>query len=357
MTGHRWLRAIPWLGLPFAVAMAQAPGAGLQGTVIDSVRHGPLAGARVVVTRNVGPDSVGLTREFLAKTDATGHFAFPALAPAVYLVTVEHPWLDSTGLEVAAQTVDLRERRSAMVSLATPSGATIRSTFCRLSAGDTTSGLVEGVVRDARTDRPVAAAKILFEWNDFTADARTGRPNTRRHTFSVDSDTNGSFLVCGLPGDYPVLIQAQLGAMSSTGAIEVKVPSRGVLFETLLIAAGATGTAQLSGEVHRAGSGLPVAGAHVHVFGAKDEVITATDGSFNLTAVPIGTQSIEVTALGLRPQRYAVEVRQDEPGNVDIALAEMTRTLDTVRTIATHAAASARRIRRPGAAWPRPVYQ
>ena len=44
------VRALGLLSLPLAFAAAQEPTASLRGTVTDSIRHGPLAGATVVAT-------------------------------------------------------------------------------------------------------------------------------------------------------------------------------------------------------------------------------------------------------------------------------------------------------------------
>jgi hypothetical protein len=344
MTPLRWLSGLAFLGLPFALTAAQESPLAIRGTVTDSVHRAPLVGAKVIASRTVGPDDRNAHLEFAATTDANGRFELTSLAPAVYLVTVEHPWLDSTGVEIEAQTVDLRDRHFATLSLAVPSGKTIRSAFCPpVTARDSTLGLVEGFVRDAQSDQPVAAVRVLFAWSDFTVDRRTGRATRRHHTVAASTARDGSFAVCGLPVSQNFLMQAQIGDRAATGAVEVVIPPGGVLVETLRIATNKAGTASVSGEVRGAGARQLVAGAHVHVFGTSDEVVTADDGSFHLNDVPIGTQSIEVTALGLRPRRYAVDVRPDGASNVIIAMTEMAQPLDTVRTIAKSVNAAALR--------------
>jgi len=347
MTVRRVLRGLallgPLLGLPIGLAAAQEPAAvALRGTVTDSVRHGPLVGAKVVASRAVGMDSLKAAHEFTARTDANGRFEMPALVPAVYLVTVEHPWLDSTGFDITAQTVDLRDKHAVTLAMAVPSGTTIRTAFCGRIARDTTLGLVEGYVRDAQSDEPVRAVRVLFAWSDFTVDRRTGRPTAHQHAVAATTASDGSFAVCGLPVSHAFLMQAQLGERAATGAVEVEIPAGGVLVETLRIATNKAGTVGIAGEVRRNGS-QPVSGAHVHVFGASDEVVTSDDGSFHLNDVPLGTQSIEVTAVGLRPKRYALDVRSDGAQRVVLVLNEMGQELDTVRTIARKTQADALR--------------
>ena len=69
---------------------AQAPGR-LEGTVTDSTRAAPLAGARVSVTR------LGAEREttHVATTDAKGKFAFDRLDAGLYAIGFSNALLDS----------------------------------------------------------------------------------------------------------------------------------------------------------------------------------------------------------------------------------------------------------------------
>ncbi len=332
-TSLGWLGKLLVLTLPFATASAQDVSLAIRGTVTDSIHARPLVGAKVVASRAVPPESVTVAHDFAATTDANGRFTIASLTPAIYLITVEHPWLDSTGFDVSARTVDLRDKHSVQLSLAVPSGNTIRSAFCGKIARDTSLGLVEGYVHDALSDAPEAEVRVLFAWSDFTVDRRTARATPRYHTVAAKTASDGSFAVCGLPISTTLLMQAQIGERASTGAVEVQIPPGGVLVESLRIAATKTATASISGVVIRDGSSQrPVVGAHVHVFGANEEVLTGDDGGFHLNAVEIGTQSIEVTAVGFRPRRYAIEVHDGSPIKVNLVLPEMAQMLDTVRS-------------------------
>ncbi len=332
-TSLGWLGKLLVLTLPFATASAQDVSLAIRGTVTDSIHARPLVGAKVVASRAVPPESVTVAHDFAATTDANGRFTIASLTPAIYLITVEHPWLDSTGFDVSARTVDLREKRSVQLSLAVPSGNTIRAAFCGKIARDTSLGLVEGYVHDALSEEPEADVRVLFAWSDFTVDRRTARATPRYHTVAAKTASDGSFAVCGLPISTTLLMQAQIGERASTGAVEVQIPPGGVLVESLRIAATKTATASIFGVVIRDGSSQrPVAGAHVHVFGANEEVLTGDDGGFHLNAVEVGTQSIEVTAVGFRPRRYAIEVHDGSPIKVNLVLPEVAQMLDTVRS-------------------------
>ena len=308
------------------------PQAGVKGTVTDSIRNTPLAGATVVASRTsvVGDTAADAT----ATTDVRGRFVINTLRPGVYLVTVEHPWLDSTGLGVPARTVTVMSQQTATVNLAVPSGETIRAVFCPISARDSTLGLVAGYVTDVNSDHPVAGARVVFAWDDFDVNQRSALATEHRRLAAVTSGRDGTFRLCGLPVQRTLLVQAQIGAHEATGAVEVEVPTSGVLVQTLRIDASPSGSTSLAGVVRKSGSVRTIAGAHVHLYGAIGEVVSAPDGTFRLSAVPYGTQSVEVTALGYYPRRYAIDVRPGDVPNVTIPMLEMAPVLDSVRIVA-----------------------
>jgi hypothetical protein len=303
----------------------------LQGTVIDSIRHVPLVGATVIASAT--SNAAGAAPDRTATTDVRGRYTINPASPGMYVVTVEHPWLDSTGLGVPARTVAVRDQ-PVTVNLAVPSGATIRAAFCPISAHDSTLGLVAGYVKDVNSEHPVAGARVVFAWDDFDVDRMSAHATEHRRLAAVTSGADGTFRVCGLPVERTLLVQAQIGSHEATGAIEAEVPASGVLVETLRIDASPSGTTSLSGVVHRSGSGRTIAGAHVHLYGATGEVVSSPDGSFGLAAVPFGTQSVEVTALGYYPRRYAVDVRPGTTPKISIPMLEMAPVLDSVRVVA-----------------------
>jgi hypothetical protein len=227
-----------------------------------------------------------------------------------------------------------------VLNLAVPSGATIRAAFCPMAARDGSVGLVAGYVKDAHSDRAVADARVVFAWTDFDVDPVTARAVSRQRTTAVTTGRDGTFRMCGIPVLRAVLMQAQFGAHEATGAVEVQVPASGVLVETLRLDAGAaaadastTSAVTLTGEVRRAGSERALAGAHVHLYGASEDVVTGPDGSFRLSGVPLGSQSLEVTALGFQPQRLALDVRAADMDRVSISMIETGIVLDSVKIV------------------------
>jgi hypothetical protein len=325
-------RALLFMGLAVSFLSAQETTPSIRGMVTDSIRHIPLAGATVIASRATGRD--GAAEDFTATTDARGRFAIYSLRPGVYLLTVEHPWLDSTGLGVPAQSVSLVNTPTATVNLAVPSGATIRATLCPISAHDSTLGLIAGYVKDVNSDHPVAGARVVFAWDDFEVDRRSARALQHQRLAAATSGRDGTFRICGVPVQHPLLMQAQIGSHEATGAVEVEVPPSGVLVQTLRLDASPSGSTSLTGEVRKSGSGRPIPGAHVHLYGATGQVLSAPDGSFRLNDVPYGTQSVEVTALGYYPRRYAIDVHPGDEPKVTIPMLEMAVVLDSVRIIA-----------------------
>lgn len=331
-TRIRFFQALLLTSLSSSLAAAQAtPLLILQGTVTDSIRHVPLAGATVIASQT--PSAAGTAPDRTATTDVRGRFVINPASPGMYMVTVEHPWLDSTGLGVPARTVAVRDQ-PVTVNLAVPSGATIRAAFCPISARDSTLGLVAGYVKDVNSEHPVAGARVVFAWDDFDVNRVSAHATERQRLAAVTSGADGTFRVCGVPVERTLLVQAQVGAHEATGAVEVEVPASGVLVQTLRIDASPSGTTSLSGVIHRSGSARTVAGAHVHLYGATGGVTSSADGSFGLTSVPYGTQSVEVTALGYYPRRYAVDVRPGTTPKISIPMLEMAPVLDSVRVVA-----------------------
>jgi hypothetical protein len=215
----------------------------------------------------------------------------------------------------------------------------IASTSCTIAAHDSSTGTVAGYVADARSGDPVQGARVVLAWNDFDVDLRTALATSRERTAATTTGRDGAFRLCGLPVLRPILIQAQFGDEAATGAVEVQVPPSGLLVDTLRLDPSGRATTSLEGVVRQQGSQRAIEGARVHFFGAPNEALTDADGIFRLAAVPVGTQSIEVRALGYVPRRYAFEVHSGGPANVTIDMAGTATVLDSVRVRAKGAPA------------------
>ena len=108
---------------------------------------------------------------------------------------------------------------------------------------------------------------------------------------------------------------------ASSGLIR-RLSSACALFALFAAAAFAQNTGSISGVVtDRVTSGFLV-GADVRVAGTDLATATARDGTFSLSNVPPGPQSIEVTYVGRKPKTIPVNVR---PGTVSTTTIDLAR--------------------------------
>lgn len=172
----------------------------LEGTVYDSTRHRPLAGATVFLT----------TSHQSVRTDMQGRFRMIGLPAGEHEVAFFHPHTDLLGLPVQPRGITLGATPSA-IQLSIPTAAACAAA----DEGDPTAGVV-GFVQSAATGEPAAEILVLARW---VVVQRTGR--NRRATANALSDANGRFLICGLPADTEVEIRADGGPSVTFGIGEL----------------------------------------------------------------------------------------------------------------------------------------
>ena len=318
----------------------------LGGTVYDSLAGAPLASATVQAVR-----ADGAPIAFSTHSDAAGRFRFDSLAPGRYLLGFLHPRLDVLGLEVQPLAVDLSATARATVALAVPGPLGVHAAVCPArSAGDST-GAIAGSVRDADSDTPAPDATVVFTWSEIVV-ARSGL-HTERRRVPVAVRPDGSFLVCGVPGDDVLEANATAPGRTS-GLVEVVSPGRGLAVQqftlgpalaggarlttdapgttvpTSALPTPAAGTARVVGRIVSASDGRPVRGARVRVWGTGETTETGDAGTFALGALPSGTFTLEARAIGLAPTRVVVDLARDRVAEVRVALPAAVRELDRV---------------------------
>ena len=181
-----------------AAANAQASRfARITGIVIDSLHETPLANADVVID--------GTNRS--ARTDTTGNFVIDSVPAGAVRIGVFHPLLDSVGVSIASPPIMARAGDSLLVTLATPSTATIAARACQnvpsetgaLATAQTTgAGVVVGRILDADTDEPVRNVQVSFIWVELAASKKTGF-HQFRHVRTATTGASGVFHLCHLP--------------------------------------------------------------------------------------------------------------------------------------------------------------
>src|SRR3954470_1732324 len=136
----------------------------VSGIVFDSISRHPLAGASIIATPGAGiRDSV-----FHSVTaDASGRFAITSLASGPWLLSVEHPSLDSLGLTVPPREVIIAARDTS-VTLGIPSPIGFARMACGAAATDTTGALIGRIASLAGA--PSSHALVVASWSDFDVD-------------------------------------------------------------------------------------------------------------------------------------------------------------------------------------------
>lgn len=310
---HR--RVLSALLLGALVAPTRAPSqegtrvVAVHGIAFDSLRDAPLRDAFVVID--------GTDRN--ATTDEHGRFTIDSVKPGTYVFVLQHPVFDSLGLSGITRKVAVIENGDD-VTLAVPSFETLwKGATCR-GAAPADSGIVHGLVRDARTGDPVAGATIELSWIDLMVDKKR-HVQQRRLTLETSTDAMGSYDVCGVPLTAQLRVQATRGSRES-GAIDL-VP-RDLRVQRLDLSIVDPTTLDPASRGTIAGLitdyvGTPVAGARIHL-DQFPEVRTAIDGHFLIRNVPVGTRQVEILTLGMAPIMRAVDVPPRDTAHLDLQL-------------------------------------
>ena len=329
-------------------ARAQASSGRLEGTVIDSTRSAPLAGARVIVTR------LDTEREatHVDTTDAKGQFAFDRLDAGDYAIGFSNALLDSLEFGGPARHIAVVPDAVVRADLATPSGTTLRALACPGMTLAKGTGALLGIVTDVDTDKPLAGAQVAAMWTELTFDRGILQAMTLERSGGAISDSLGQYRLCGVPTDSWLLVQVQHGerigsafqlaiadapgvhvrhlSFSREGAYE-RAALDSVLRDSTRRLVPLAGTATVSGMVRGSG-GRPIADAQVRVVGSAPTTRTDANGWFTLTGLPSGTHELEVRELGFPVQRLPVELRRGRTLRQEIHL-EGVQTLEGMRAV------------------------
>ena len=331
------------------VAGAQTPAGRLVGTVTDSTRAAPLAGARVSVTR------LGVEHEttHVATTDAKGQFAFERLDAGDYAIGFSNALLDSLEFGGPVRRVAVLPDGVARAELATPSGSTLRALACPGMTLAKGTGALLGIVTDVDSDKPLVGAQVAAMWTELTFDRGILQAMTLERSGGAITDSLGQYRLCGVPTDSWLLVQVQHGerigsafqlSIADASGVQVRHLSfsregaheRAVLDSVLRDStrrlAPLAGTATLSGIVRGSG-GRPISDAQVRVVGSAPTARTDDNGWFTLTGLPSGTHELEVRELGFPVQRLPVELRRGRTLRREILL-EGVQRLEGMRTVA-----------------------
>lgn len=308
---------------------ARRPTATITGVVYDSlVSNAPLAGAEVTV------DGTDLS----AVSDAKGRFTLSGVLSGRAVVRFYHTMLDSLGFGAAPVAVTVADTGVVSVRLATPSPAALRASLC-LGPQPNATGVVLGRVRNVDTRAQLPNATVTASWTEWSI-GKNGMTRAERRV-SGEAGAAGTFAVCGVPNDVAVVVRAS-AAGHVTGLVEVDLSQRLFAVRDLGVSVtdnGSTiselarldsaivrgdsvraeGTSTILGVI-RGANGKVLDQSQVAAFGFPISARTRDDGSYALTRLPAGTQTVDVRALGFAPKRVSVDLRTGERRVLDVTL-------------------------------------
>ncbi len=289
------------------------------GVIGDSLRGGPLAGARVRV--------VNTTRE--TYTNMRGQYVLDSVPAGSHQVSIEHPFLDSIGLAVISPPIEFPAGQRVDVSASTPTIAEFRLSNCsRGAAANAGPTIVFGRVINADNDLPMENAALSLVYRDVANG--TSAPERVRQ---ARTNAKGAFTICGLPEAMAGSLEVTFSSNGIVGKAEIQVkhaaesaPSAAVRF---VVGTGPS-VAAVKGRV-TSRSGAAVVGAEVTVTGTAARGTSDSDGRFALDGLPPGTQMLQVRKVGFAVYSLPVELSPKRVADVAVAMADAAQALPTVK--------------------------
>lgn len=297
-------------------AAAQAPARGLarvEGEVFDSLRMAPMRGATVW--------SETARRTTIA--DSLGRFVLDSVPPGVHLVSAADPTLDALGLQVIREVEVHADSARMTVQLATPG---IRSMFAHLcreaGAPSPGTGILFGSVRSAYSGSEVAGAAVDVTWLRIPQERGALPFQMAAH---LETDSIGSYAVCGVPRDTLLQVTARAGDQGESGTVAVRVGYLALARVDLIVAPpGVAGQGAVRGVVVDT-TGRAISGVGIVLEGTSRETRSADDGSFLLRGLPIGTRTLIVRRPGFAPYYAPVGLMPSDTPFVRVELANVQR--------------------------------
>ncbi len=338
MAGAAVCAAIAWSA---ASMLAQQPGpasltatssTSLVGVVGDSLHGGPLVGAVVMIEAN----------SRTAVTDSIGRFRIDSIPPGRYRVAIYHAVVDSLGISLVTPPVEFDAGKPLLVSLAIPSGGTIRQTLCSEPGGgspdahlDSGPALLVGRVLDPETDTPIPNVAVTLEWTPMLVGLPSGQAPAQHRAAMTGDD--GRFCLCGLPAQLTGTLRAAFEsapelAVERTLTLDNRIVTMAALHLPRTspgLAAAQRDRAELAGIVQRP-NGSPLPHATVTLAGTAHSATTGRDGTFALRGLPAGTQTIQVRSVGFEEAEQVVELAFHSAEHVTVTLPAVARALSPV---------------------------
>ena len=277
----------------------------LRGFAYDSLSQKALTMALVGIA--------GTTRSTI--TDSAGYFSFPDLAPGAYRLVMQHDALDAIGVPYHLTTALVTSGMdTTMVTM--PSFETMWRLACESTPPGRDTALVYGTVRAVGRTKPISGAAVYATWIDIVSGSGKKRFDTTRWHLDAPTDSTGTYVLCGVPTQTGLRMRAVTDSAES-GLIDI-LPLTNKLVERrdLTVSYEPNARGLVTGVV-LGRNASPIGGARVVAEGTE-EVRTDAQGKFTLRGVPLGTQQVEVIAVGLQPVARTVEVTLSDTAHLEL---------------------------------------
>lgn len=163
------------------------------GSVYDSLRAAPLAGASVFLSGTVHRATAG----------ADGRFRLEDVPEGEYQVSFSHPSLAALGVAPPVTTFALRAGEAPALELAVPSAATLAAAVCP-GGGAAGSAALVGAVRGPAGE-PVPGARVVLSWG--------------RSRVETVAGAEGAYRACGIPAAARVAAEVRSDGLAPVRAV------------------------------------------------------------------------------------------------------------------------------------------
>lgn len=255
----------------------QTPTGTVRGTVRNAANNQPIAGASILVGIPFGAVF------YSAFTDANGNYVLNDI-PAGRLTI----YAGADGFTAAQATTTVVANATTTQDFAlTPEG------------GGATTGTITGVVRNAANNQPVSGVVITVAGTNL----------------STTSGADGSYTLSNVPAGAQTLNASKSGFRSAT--VQVTVTAGQTVTQDIALTPG-TGT--ITGVARNAATGQPLSGVTITVAGTNISATSGADGSFTLSNVPAGAQTLNASANGFIATQVQVTVTEGQTVTQNISL-------------------------------------
>jgi hypothetical protein len=297
---------------------ATRPPVVLTGTVTDSSSGAAVADAQVTLQ---GTPLGGIT-------DSTGRFVIGDVLRGDYVVEIRTPSLDSLGAvhQSMVRVVD----STSLARLYVPTSSQVAAAMCGVgrdgTAGSTLNGVLVGRVDLRGESGPPANTNVVAEWSDLPA-AASRATIKRAHWVTARADTHGTFRICGVPVDVPLVLRAEADTSAGVGAapVDVRIPATGRFARAdLRLEKGVEFPAVFTGVVVADSTGAAITDVEVVLTDLGRSIMTNEQGAFRLADIPAGMHKVLVRRIGYAPAAADIAFIANETVEHRIALSHVT---------------------------------